>query len=603
MPKDVVIKDKAVPDTSVLISGVLSTLIEQGEFKGEVIIPEFVVEELRAQASRGQEIGFRGLEDIKKLRLLTDEKKITLKKTGRRQTYEEIKLARYGRIDALIIDIAREENATLFTSDLVQSLVAEAEGVSVKYFKPYTGEKVIRVESLLTSDTMSLHLKEGTVPYAKRGRPGGIEIAHLSDKKITKEELEVMIKEILDAVRYEREGFFEFGEHGASVIQLKNMRIAITRPPFSDGVEVTVVRPIVKLTLEDYKLSERLKERFSKKVEGMIIAGPPGQGKSTLAASMAEFLLKEKKATVKTLESPRDLQVPPEVTQYAPLDGSFMKTADILLLVRPDYTIFDEVRKPSDFHVFADMRMAGIGMIGVVHASDPIDAIQRFIGKVELGLIPHVVDTVIFVESGKIAKVLDLKMVVKVPTGMTEADLARPIVEIRDFETGNLEYEIYSYGEENVVVPVKETRESPLSRLASQTILNEIRHFDKHATCEIVGERAVIKVDNDVIARIIGREGSNIKQLEKKLGIGIDVMPSAPTLGKQVAFESEESGAYIVLELPKILIGKMANFYIGERFLFSATVGKKGQIKVSKDSDIGREAMKSLIRGYLKCFV
>lgn len=50
-------------------------------------------------------------------------------------------------------------------------------------------------------------------------------------------------------------------------------------------------------------------------------------------------------------------------------------------------------------------------------------------------------------------------MTVKVPTGMTEADLARPVVEVRDFETGKLEYEIYTFGEENVIVPVKEKKE------------------------------------------------------------------------------------------------------------------------------------------------
>src|SRR3989344_648520 len=119
-------KQKIVPDTSFLISGILTDLIEKGEIKeAEIIIPEFVVEELRAQASKGREIGFRGLEEIKKIRTV---KGITIKKTGRRQTYEEIQLAKYGRIDALILDVARENNAALYTSDYVQYLVAETEG-------------------------------------------------------------------------------------------------------------------------------------------------------------------------------------------------------------------------------------------------------------------------------------------------------------------------------------------------------------------------------------------------------------------------------------------------------------------------------------------
>jgi len=601
MPKQT---ERVVPDTSVLISGLFTELIVKGDVRGEVIIPEFVVEELRAQASRGREVGFKGLEELKKIRVLTDEGKITLRKVGRRQTYEEIKLARYGRVDALIIDIAREEQATLFTSDMVQSLVAEAEGVAVKYYKPYEVEKVIRVEQLLTPDTMSLHLKEKTRPYAKRGKPGERNIVYLSEEKLTNKELEVMVKEILDAARYLEDAFIEFGEHGASVIQLKNMRIAITRPPLSDGLEVTVVRPTVKLTLEDYKLNERLKKRISERMEGLLIAGPPGSGKSTFAASIAEFLLKEKQATVKTLENPRDLQVPPEVTQYGPLDGSFAKTADILLLVRPDYTIFDEVRKTSDFQVFSDMRLAGIGMVGVVHASDPIGAVQRFIGRIELGLIPHIIDTIVFIRNGIIEKVYDIGLVVRTPTGMTEPDLARPVVEVKNFETGELEYEIYSYGEENVIIPVSgKTAESPVAALAKKQILAEIQKFDRHAQVDLVGERATVKIANDAIPRIIGREGRTIKELEQKLGISIDVVPRVPSLGRNIPFEHGESGAYLIFELPKGLIGKMAHFYIDDKLIFSATIGKKGQVRVDKDSDIGRAALSALLKNVLVVFV
>ena len=44
----------------------------------------------------------------------------------------------------------------------------------------------------------------------------------------------------------------------------------------------------------------------------------------------------------------------PEITQYAPLHGHFSKTAAILLLVRPDNVIFDEIRESRDFSVFVD---------------------------------------------------------------------------------------------------------------------------------------------------------------------------------------------------------------------------------------------------------
>jgi len=115
------------------------------------------------------------------------------------------------------------------------------------------------------------------------------------------------------------------------------------------------------------------------------------------------------------MEKPRDLQVGPDITQYTELGGEMAKTADALLMVRPDYTIYDEVRKTNDFEVFADMRLAGVGMIGVVHATRAIDALQRLVGRVELRMIPQVVDTVIYIEAGEVHTVYDVKTEVKVP--------------------------------------------------------------------------------------------------------------------------------------------------------------------------------------------
>jgi len=113
--------EKIVPDTSVIVDGKLSKMIEEGELdSAEIIIPEMVLDELQAQANRGLEIGFDGLNEIKKLREIAEKNKnFKIRGVGRRPTEEEIRLAKKGRIDALIRDVAKEEKATLFTADLV----------------------------------------------------------------------------------------------------------------------------------------------------------------------------------------------------------------------------------------------------------------------------------------------------------------------------------------------------------------------------------------------------------------------------------------------------------------------------------------------------
>ena len=593
-----------VLDTSIIIDGEITKMIEAGQIdKGsEIIIPLAVLDELQSQASSNKEYGFVGLNEIKKIRDQSSIKHLSLRFLGERPNIDDIRLAKHGRIDAIIKDVALHEDATLITADYVQALVAEAQGIKSLHIGAITKTTDLEFEKFFDSDTMSVHLKEGVSPWAKRGKPGSSQLTKLEEKRSTYQELTNIIKEISEASRVNRTGSIEISRNGATVIQYGIFRIAITRPPFSDSLEITIVKPIVRLSLEDYNITEKLIERLSASSEGIVISGPPGSGKSTFASSLAEFYAKNGKI-VKTFESPRDLQVPDEVTQYGPLEGSFEKAVDILLLVRPDYTIFDEIRRAHDFGVFSDMRLAGVGMIGVVHASSPLDAVQRFIGRVDLGMIPHILDTIIFIKNGKIEKVYDVMLTVKVPTGMSEADLARPLVEVRDFETQAIEYEIYTYGEENVVVPISELTtavhsDNIIRKLAESKIKDTIRRFDPDADINIISDNRVqVKVNKDVIARIIGKGGSTVSELERMLGMKIDVEVKTPTLGEEIDFEIVEAGSNVNILVDDSTVGKMVDVYIEDELLLNSQIGKKSRIKIDKRSEHGKKIINALLAG------
>ena len=624
---------RIVPDTSVIIDGRLSSRIRSGDFRGaEVIIPEAVVSELEAQANRGKEIGFKGLEELLELRRLADRDEILLQFSGVQPTLEEIKLSKEGRVDALIRSTAVEVGGLFLSEDRVQSLIAKAKGLNVEYMHPKTLDPSelprLKVEHFFTEDTMSVHLKNGVLPMAKKGPVGNIHYVRIRETPVTSSELSSISRELIERARLDPESFIEMSSSGATVLQIRNMRIAIAHPPFSDDMEITVVRPTVVVDLEHYRLSDKLKERIVSQ-RGILIAGPPGAGKSTFAAGVARYL-NDHGQVVKTMESPRDLQVPPEITQYSPLNGRMENTADLLLLVRPDYTIYDEVRKTSDFLIFADMRLAGVGMIGVVHATRAVDAIQRLIGRVELGVIPQVVDTVIFIDKGEVAKVLVLEFTVKVPHGMTEQDLARPVIIIADFETRKVEYEIYTYGEQVVVMPIGPSTDlrKPAWKLAGEEIRNVIsRYASGPVEVELVSDdSAIVKVRESEVRKVIGKGGNVIDRIENLLGLHIDVREleaEAPEAAKgrkygaesrtprekrrMSSFEEapvvssihpfiERNKKHIILGAPE-LAGKDVEVYIEDEYLFSATISRHGEVKLRANSDLAADIMEAQDRG------
>ncbi|MEM3143316.1 MAG: PINc/VapC family ATPase [Candidatus Nitrosotenuis sp.] len=591
---------KIVTDTSVLISGYVRRQIETGHLTGfDVLIPVASIDELQSNASQGNEQGLVGLEEVKKIQHLAKTNGVSVQIVGQRPSLDDIKLASHGRIDALIKDIAKQNDAILYTADYVQGLTAEAEGIKVNYQTTDPLPAQLEFLQFFDENTMSVHLKENNFPLAKKGRPGNFELVKIGEKVLDQKYLDQITKQILEASKSTALGVVEISKPGALVIQYGDYRIAITRPPFSESHEITIVHPIVKMTIDQYKASEKLMKRLSGQAEGIIISGSPGSGKSTLASSLANFYASLGNV-VKTFESPRDLQVDSGITQYTKLDGSFENSADILLLVRPDYTIFDEIRQLADFRVFADLRLAGVGMIGVVHANMPLDAIQRFIGKIELGMIPHVIDTVIFVKEGLISKIYELELKVKVPTGMIEQDLARPVIEICDFETGTLEYEIYTFGEENVIVPVSaKSEKSGIWRLAEEKIREMVRRFDSNPEIEILSDNSVkIRVKKDAIASMIGKGGSTISDLEKTMHVHIDVeqkneQKDDPERDYNVNFDLKESNNSILLTVDKRNNGLLADVYVKGDYLTTVRVARHGKIKIPKRSEAGKRLMRS----------
>jgi ATPase len=610
---------QVVPDTSAVIDGRISGRIVDGSLAGAtVLVPRAIVAELEAQANADAARGWDGLTELRQLVAQSDDGEIELEYIGRRPSDIEVDHAERGDVDALIRELASEHDATVLTSDGVQAEVARATGLDVEYIEPEVREiGDLPIAGFFDDQTMSVHLRTGVAPMAKRGEVGEMHYEVVGEEPSTEDQLAGWARQIVEMAEADPDGFVELDEGGMRIVQFRDYRIAIARPPFADGWEITAVRPIVKTELESYAHAEELKARLLEQQRGVLIAGSPGAGKTTFAQAVAEFLADHDYA-VKTMEKPRDLQVGNHITQYTALAGDMAKTADSLLMVRPDYTIYDEVRKTEDFEVFGDMRLAGVGMVGVVHATRAIDALQRLIGRVELGLIPQIVDTVVYIAAGEVHTVYDVSTEVKVPTGLTEEDLARPVIMVNDFETGDPTFEIYTFNRQVVTVPVDEVEpvESGVDRLARQEVAREIEAIAQgRVDVELTGgDTAIVYVSESDISSVIGKDGDRISAVEDRLGIDIDVRshgagrpgggngqaeppagPSAePSVGEIVTPEITDRHVVVPVEDG---VGETVEVQADGEYLFTATVGRDGEIQVSRGSAIAEELEEAIDRG------
>ena len=142
--KKIVVLTKVVPDTSAIINRVLSKNLTEYKIK-EIIIHRAILSELENQANQGKETGFIGLDELKNLK----EFKVKIIFKGDILSSDEIILAKRGAIDEIIRNLARTENATLLTSDKVQSEVALASDVSVKFIESIKQIKTLSFEKIV----------------------------------------------------------------------------------------------------------------------------------------------------------------------------------------------------------------------------------------------------------------------------------------------------------------------------------------------------------------------------------------------------------------------------------------------------------------------
>ena len=66
-------------------------------------------------------------------------------------------------------------------------------------------------------------------------------MVRLGERPLSERELRDLSREIYERAKVDPEGYVEMEKMGASIVQLGPMRIAITKPPFSDGLKLSTI--------------------------------------------------------------------------------------------------------------------------------------------------------------------------------------------------------------------------------------------------------------------------------------------------------------------------------------------------------------------------
>ncbi len=184
-----IVSDKVV-DTSVLIDGRIKQIVETGFIEGDLIVPNFVLQELQLIADSADDLkrerGRRGLDIVNDLR---NSKKINFRTTAK--NYEDTK-----EVDIKLLKYANETGASVLTNDFNLNKLAVIQNI-----------KVLNINDLANSvKTVVLPGEKMIVNIIKEGKEKNQGLAYLDDgtmivveegKGLIGQQVEVVVSTVL----------------------------------------------------------------------------------------------------------------------------------------------------------------------------------------------------------------------------------------------------------------------------------------------------------------------------------------------------------------------------------------------------------------------
>jgi ATPase len=259
------------------------------------------------------------------------------------------------------------------------------------------------------------------------------------------------------------------------------------------------------------------------------------------------------------------------------------------------------------------------------------DCLRRFCDRVDYSILPQIINTVIYVVKGTIAKIYDLELTIKAPEGMPGDAHIRPVIVVREHDRQEPEIEIFRYEGETLVMPLTTKRSAgePITAPAEPPVVapKEAAEPEENVTWKVAGKevqreigryttgpvevriisdnKAVVYIEDKDVPAAIGKGGKNVSAIVNKLGIGIDIRPRSELEAQKPVEEEMQlaGGIKIRLDRKQLTIvspensGKIVDVFAGKEYLFTATVNEEGDILLAKNSTIAQEMIKRYNEG------
>jgi ATPase len=176
---------------------------------------------------------------------------------------------------------------------------------------------------------------------------------------------------------------------------------------------------------------------------------------------------------------------------------------------------------------------------------------------------------------------------------MDSSDLSRPVIQVFDFGTKDVVYEIYSFWEQIVVMPLEDVQESKwqsgLAKHALGSIKRELAaQFRFDFLVQIKWNSLTLYVPAKMKPRVIWSWGANIQSLEKSLSMSISVrlFSDLPLLEVQADQEINGKWSHMILAFPPEMASRDVALLIEDTILQTridnwATIHISGKWKVN----------------------